>query len=99
MTDPHTVFGVAPEADDATIRRRYLELVRQFTPERHPKQFAAICAAYEQLKDLDSRVRYRLFEQGRHESIDALIEEIGCQKPRPRLRLTDLLAAQGLGKR
>ena len=31
--------------EDETIRRRYLELVREFPPERHPTRFAAIRAA------------------------------------------------------
>ena len=98
MQDAYEVLGLRADSDDATIRRRYLELVRQFTPEHHPQKFAEVRAAYERLKDLDSRARLRLFEQGRHDSIDALIEEIGCQTPRPRYRLKDLLAAQKAGR-
>lgn len=98
MNDPYAELGVPVGADDEAVRRRYLELVRQFPPEQHPERFAAIRAAYERLKDLDSRARLRLFEQGRHDSIDALIEEIGCQTPRPRFHLKDLLAAQKAGR-
>jgi hypothetical protein len=32
-----------------------------------------------------------LFEAGKHESIDALIEEVACRSPRRRLALKDLL--------
>jgi curved DNA-binding protein CbpA len=91
MTDAYLVLGLPVDSDDATIRRRYLELVRQFTPERHPERFAAIRRAYESLRDLDTRLRHRLFEAGRSESIDALIEEVACQSPRPRLSLAALL--------
>ena len=42
MTDPYTVLGVKPEDDDETIRKRYLVLVRQFTPEHSPERFSAV---------------------------------------------------------
>ena len=92
MTDPHAVLGLPPDADDETIRRRYLELVRQFSPEHHPERFAAVRAAYEQLRDLDTRVRYRLFEAGKKENVDAILEEIACRSPRRRVSLKTLLS-------
>ena len=91
MADPYSVLGLPPESDDETIRRRYLQLVRQFSPEQHPEKFAAIRQAYEQLRDLNTRLRYRLFEAGKNESVDALIEEISCRSPRRRLSLETLL--------
>ncbi|MEI7672352.1 MAG: J domain-containing protein, partial [Deltaproteobacteria bacterium] len=30
--DPYEVLGVSPQADDDTIRKAYLELVRRFSP-------------------------------------------------------------------
>src|SRR5947209_5047721 len=92
MTDPYQVLGLAADSDDEAIRRRYLELVRQFSPEHHPDRFAAVRAAYESLKDLDTRLRYRLFEAGQNEGLDALLEEIECRTPRRRLSLQTLLA-------
>lgn len=91
MQDSYAVLGLPPDSDDAAIRRRYLELVRQFTPEHNPAKFAEIRSAYEQLKDLNTRLRYRLFEAGRNESIDALIEEMTCRSPRRRVSLNTLL--------
>ena len=67
MSDPYEVLGLPPDSDDETIRRRYLELVRQFSPEHHPEKFAAVRAAYESLRDLDTRLRHRLFEAGKKE--------------------------------
>src|SRR5438067_2529743 len=64
MTDPYAVLGLPPDSDDEAIRRRYLELVRQFSPEHHPERFAAVRAAYESLRDLNTRLRYRLFAGG-----------------------------------
>jgi DnaJ-class molecular chaperone len=91
MTDAYAVLGLPDDSDDGAIRRRYLELVRQFSPERHPERFAAVRKAYESLRDLDTRVRHRVFEAGRTESIEALIEETACQSPRHRLSLQTLL--------
>ena len=92
MADPYQVLGLPPDADDEAIRRRYLELVRQFSPERHPDRFAAVREAYENLRDLNTRLRYRLFEAGKNESVDAIIEDIQCRSPRRRLSLEALLA-------
>jgi curved DNA-binding protein CbpA len=91
MTDAYAVLGLPDDSNDEAIRRRYLELVRQYSPERDPERFAAVRRAYETLRDLDTRLRHRLFEAGRSESIDALIEEMACRTPRRRLGLAALL--------
>ena len=93
MTDPYAVLGLPPDSDDETIRRRYLELVRQFSPEHHPEKFAAVRSAYESLRDLDTRLRHRLFESGRKDTIDAIVEELACRSPRRRVSLKALLNA------
>lgn len=92
MNDPYVTLGLPPDSDDATIRQRYLELVRQFPPEHHPDKFAAIRSAYESLRDLDTRLRYRLFEAGKKDSLDAIIEEQACQSSRRRVSLKELLS-------
>ena len=91
MADPYAVLGLPADSDDETIRRRYLELVRQFSPEHHPEKFAAVRQAYESLRDLNTRLRYRLFEAGKNESVEAIIEEITCRTPRRRISLQALL--------
>jgi curved DNA-binding protein CbpA len=87
------VLGLPADSDDETIRRRYLELVKQFSPERHPEKFAAIRQAYESLRDLETRLRHRLFEAGRTESIDAILEELASRSPRRRITLQELVSA------
>jgi curved DNA-binding protein CbpA len=91
MTDPYAVFGLPPNSDDETIRRRYLELVKQFSPERHPEQFAAIRQAYDSLRDLETRLRYRLFEAGKRESVDTILEDLSGRISRRRLSLQSLV--------
>jgi curved DNA-binding protein CbpA len=93
VEDAYAVLGLAPDSDDEAIRRRYLELVRQYSPEHHPERFAAIRAAYEKLRDVDTRLRYRLFEAGKRENVDAILEEVLCRSPRRRVSLQTLLAA------
>jgi curved DNA-binding protein CbpA len=95
MSDPWEVLGLAADADDDTIRRRYLELVRQFPPEQHPERFAAIRHAYESLRDLGTRLRYSLFEAGKNDSVDAIVEELACRSKRRRVPLGTLLANLG----
>jgi curved DNA-binding protein CbpA len=91
MSDPYEVLGLPADSDDDAIRRRYLELVRRFSPEHHPEKFAAIRSAYESLKDVTTRLRHRLFEAGKKESVDAIIEELACRSQRRRLSLETLL--------
>src|SRR6201987_4875769 len=95
MSDPYQVLGLPADSDDEAIRRRYLALVREFSPEHHPEKFAAIRAAYESLRDLDTRLRYRLFEAGKKETIDHILEELECRSPRRRLSLQTLLSRVG----
>ena len=93
MTDAYAVLGLPADSDDETIRRRYLELVRQYSPEHHPEKFAAVRAAYEQLRDQATRLRHRLFEAGQRETVDAIIEELSCRRARRRVSLREMLTA------
>jgi curved DNA-binding protein CbpA len=92
VSDPYEVLGLSADCDDETIRRRYLELVRQFSPEKHPERFAAVRQAYESLRDLNTRLRYRLFEAGRRETVEAIVEELACRSKRRRESLQTLVS-------
>jgi curved DNA-binding protein CbpA len=59
--NPYFALGVPPNADDQTIRRAYLEELKQATPETNPTRFKILAAAYEQIKDETSRYKYELF--------------------------------------
>ena len=60
MSDPFTVLGVADDADNAEIRRRYLALVRAFPPDRAPERFQELRSAYEALGDERKRLETKL---------------------------------------
>ena len=44
MQDPYQTMGVPAGVDDETLRKRYLELVREFPPEKDPEKFAEIAS-------------------------------------------------------
>jgi len=90
MNDPLAVLGLPAEADDAAIRRRYLELIKQFTPEQHPQRFAEVRRAYEAVRTAEDRVKYRLFEKGTADTTEAIIEELACLTPRRRVTMKEL---------
>jgi curved DNA-binding protein CbpA len=75
MDNPYEVLGLSPEAGETEIRQRYLELVRQFPPDRAPERFAAIRAAYDELHDPVRRLRDRLLEPVCRESLDQIVAE------------------------
>jgi len=49
--DPFVILGLPREATEAEIRARYLELVKEFPPDRAPGRFREIRAAFEAAKD------------------------------------------------
>ncbi len=61
MLTHYLILDLPPDADDETIRQRYLALVRTHTPESDPVTFRRITAAYEAVKDERRRIASRLF--------------------------------------
>lgn len=88
--DPYKLFNIAPESDDDAIRRRYLQLVKEFPPERDPLKFSEIRQAYDELKDLNTRLRNRVFHPGKNETVEAIIEDYACRTTRRRFSLKEL---------
>lgn len=56
----YQVLGVDVKADAETIRQRYLDLVKLFSPEGEPEQFQIIRSAYEVLSNAETRRQYDL---------------------------------------
>ncbi len=92
MSDPYTILGLATDSTDDAIRRRYLALVRTYTPERAPERFVEIREAYEKLRDPISRLRYQLFELSKDDSLDAIIADAKASIPRRRVSVATLLS-------
>ena len=58
--DPFAELGVDENADDETIKRRYLALVRVCPPDREPERFQVLRAAYEAISGRRQRMEQKL---------------------------------------
>lgn len=92
MPDPYEILGLPAGADDVTVRRRYLELVRANPPERSPERFSAICAAYEELRDPVKRLENRLFRTKSDDSMESIITDVRARLRGQRIPLDTLLS-------
>ena len=92
MADPYEVLELSRDCGDAEIRRRYLDLVRQYPPDRQPERFAAIRKAYDQLRDPVVRMESRLFDLEPDAALDAILAEIRCRVRAARIPTETLLS-------
>jgi curved DNA-binding protein CbpA len=77
MKDPYEQLGLTSSADETQIRRRYLELVREFPPDRAPDRFAEIRAAYDALRNPTVRLEASIFDITPHaDSVEAIAEDL-----------------------
>lgn len=79
MPTAHETLGVSRTASAAEIRSRYLQLVREFPPDRAPERFAEIRAAYDELRDPGPQLERRLFTLQTNDSLDELQNELRSQ--------------------
>src|SRR3954469_5253387 len=91
MSDPYDVLGLPRHADEAEIRGRYLELVRQFSPDRAPERFAAIRAAYDAVREPARRLETQLLEPDTSDSLDAIAADLRARLTDPRRLPLDVL--------
>ena len=92
MNDPYEILGLTTDAVEAEIRRRYLELVRQYPPDRAPERFTAIHAAYEALRDPARRLQAQIFEfETTSDSLETLSDDLRHRLREARLPLAALL--------
>jgi DnaJ domain len=97
--DPFAVLGVSDDADDETVKRRYLALVRAFPPDREPERFQAFRRAYEAISGKRERLERKLL----HTSTAALsrlklhcLAMSGSQQQRPSQATVTAVLLQGL---
>lgn len=90
-SDPFDVLGVPRNSTPDQLRARYLELVRQFPPDRDPERFAEIRQAYDAANDPQRLWVERLIDsQG-----PDFLEMLDLRPRKPRRIPTDLLLAAG----
>ncbi|MDR1924376.1 MAG: J domain-containing protein [Planctomycetaceae bacterium] len=89
----HTL-GVEPGCSDTEIRKRYLELLRQFPPEKFPEKFNRLHDAYEMLKNPIAMMDEMLFSLRTDDSIDQIIKSLVEELREERLP-TDIILNMG----
>jgi curved DNA-binding protein CbpA len=96
MSDPYETLGLTSDVGEAEIRRRYLELVREFPPDRAPERFTAIHAAYEALRDPARRLHAQLFQdETKTDSLESLAADLRARLRQVRLPVATLLELAG----
>jgi preprotein translocase subunit Sec63 len=76
MQNAYETLGLPSTASEAEIRSRYLQLVREFPPDRAPERFAEIRAAFDDLRNPVAQLEKRLFSLATRDSLEALQGDI-----------------------
>lgn len=82
MEKPHETLGIEASASSDEARRRYLELVRQFPPDREPERFRQIHAAYQSFTDPLVQARSLLHSGPEARPWNELIDDARSRPPR-----------------
>jgi curved DNA-binding protein CbpA len=72
--DPYQVLEISPEAGDEEIRAAYLRKVKEFPPDRAPREFEKVRDAYDLLRDPRRRTRHLLLSVDPNQSFAALLD-------------------------
>jgi curved DNA-binding protein CbpA len=96
MSDPYLLLGLPPDADDAAVHAAYLAAVKACPPERDPRRFEALRAAYEALRTRRARLAHVLFDQTPPTLIDILdkTEPVGAPRRPGRALFAALLRGE-----
>lgn len=76
MLKSFLILDLPLDAMDEEIRKRYLDLVKKFTPEQYPEKFRRITSAYEKIKDRRSRVESKIFSAIRDVNYEETLREL-----------------------
>jgi len=81
--DYYEVLGLARDADGSAIKRAYLTLIREHTPESAPARFRQISEAYRTLSNPEKRAEYDAQERLPPEVEAGLTEanRVGAEEP------------------
>ncbi len=96
IDDPFLVLGLNHDADQASIRQAYLDLVKQFPPDKDADKFHEIHQAYQWLCDPVERSLSVLKEVLKPMELDAAIAKAAAVPPR--LATRNLLALGNVDK-
>jgi curved DNA-binding protein CbpA len=72
--DPYRTLGITIESGDEEIRAAYLRKVKEFPPDRAPREFEQVRDAYEMLRDPRRRTRHMLLSVDPKQPIADLLD-------------------------
>src|ERR1022692_1453569 len=72
--DPRQVLEIAAEAGDEEIRAAYLSKVKQYPPDRSPREFERVRDAYDMLRDPRRRTRQLLLAADPKQPLASLLD-------------------------
>lgn len=95
MLKYYITLGVVENSSDADIRKKYLELVQFYTPEKYPEIFSELTKSYEAIKTEEKRILLKIFSQKNVQGL--FIEEIKAlafakpYKTNDKIKLKDII--------
>jgi curved DNA-binding protein CbpA len=92
MHNAYETLGVTSDADEAELRSRYLQLVREFPPDRAPERFAEIRAAFDELRNPLAQLQRKLFSMETRDSLDNLQTELRARLKTAKISTAVLLS-------
>ena len=99
MLKSYLVLGLSLDATDQEIRKTYLRLVKEHSPEKDPEMYQKITSAYESIKDAGSRATTALVSALKNvetrQAIETLASSVKLTRRTPGLQ--ELLNAVGKG--
>ena len=98
-TNPYQVLGLDRNADEATIRKRYLELVRLHPPDRDAARFSEIRDAYVQVRDPQTRLESMILSFESTDSFQQIAVDLRARLGRSRLPVATLLGLAEIKER
>ena len=80
LEDPRQVLEIEAEAGDEEIRAAYLRKVKQYPPDRSPREFERVRDAYDLLRDPRRRTRQLLLAADPKQPLAGLLDELKPQR-------------------
>ena len=88
FVNPYEILSVPRPATDVNIRKAYLKLIQEFTPDRAPERFKQIANAYEEIKNSAARIEYLVFNRETSERTPAeVLLEYSRSFPKEKINL------------
>ena len=78
--DPRQVLEIDGEAGDEEIRAAYLRKVKQYPPDRSPREFERVRDAYDMLRDPRRRTRSMLLAADPKQPLASLLDGLKPQR-------------------